>query len=580
MTLRLVALISAVLLLSLAAFGLLMGYYQNQMVQVVADTASDVGRATLRALDLGEQEVLLDGRSRNVFAWSGAAPQPPGGPKADAGTFEFEQGFVVTQIGDPDEVRRRVRTIERIVSSTDVDEERFVIRGRSSGEECSDPPTDGGEVRDPECLEPGTHVLRTHESRFYIDVEDVRVRSDLPRGLVMTISTLVPAEGEPSGKVESFPGSPESRPEAGEGTTATLRVGLPAAAADPAPGTADLMLARQQVQLPIELGQYEELARRVRGRSLALFLGVFAVGMVLSTGLAARFTRPIRKLDAGIRRLSEGDLDVRVDVRGKDEIGRLSRAFNEMARKLRASRDQGRELMRREKLSALGRMAAGVAHDVRNPLHSIGLTLQHLRETARPGEEEQAVEFDRSLEIIRGEIQRLDKVVGRFLSFARSEHRERERIDLGELLRETARLVHKEAERRNVELELRIDAEAPSVLADPEALRSSVLNLVLNSFEAMPDGGRLELASSRHGDCVEIEIADTGQGIAEEEQERVFDFAYTTREGGNGLGLAMVHHCVVEGHGGQVLLESEPGEGTRVRMRLPLQRADHGGAGS
>jgi signal transduction histidine kinase len=267
-----------------------------------------------------------------------------------------------------------------------------------------------------------------------------------------------------------------------------------------------------------------------------------------------------------------------VEVSGKDEIGRLSRAFNEMAGKLRASRDQGRELMRREKLSALGRMAAGVAHDVRNPLHSIGLTLQHLRETARPDEHDRAAEFDRSLEIIRGEIHRLDKVVGSFLSFARSERREREPVDLGDLLRETVRLVQKEAERRNVELDLDLDAAVPSVPADAEALRSSVLNLVLNSFEAMPEGGRLVLRLTGEDDRAVIEIADTGEGVPKEDQEHVFDFAYTTREGGNGMGLAMVHHCVVEGHGGQVSLESEPGKGTRVRMALPLTPAGNGGS--
>jgi signal transduction histidine kinase len=225
-------------------------------------------------------------------------------------------------------------------------------------------------------------------------------------------------------------------------------------------------------------------------------------------------------------------------------------------------------------------MAAGVAHDVRNPLHSIGLTLQHLRETARPTEDERAAEFERAVEVIRGEIHRLDKVVGSFLSFARSEERERERIDLGELLRETARLVQKEAERRDVELSLQIDPTAPRVLCDPEALRSSVLNLVLNSFEAMPEGGHLALTLQREDRGVALEITDTGDGIGEEERERVFDFAYTTREGGNGLGLAMVHHCVVEGHGGQVSLDSEPGEGTRVRLVLPVDPPEGGEAAS
>lgn len=301
-----------------------------------------------------------------------------------------------------------------------------------------------------------------------------------------------------------------------------------------------------------------------------LFLGVFVVGTVLSAGLATRFTRPIRRLDAGIRRLSDGDLDVEVEAPGKDEIGRLGRAFNDMTRKLRANRERSRELLRKEKLSALGRLAAGVAHDVRNPLHSIGLTLQHLTETGRPEDEDRAAEFDRAVSVIRGEIRRLDQLVGNFLGFAGRDRGVRQTVDLRELLRETIRLVGKEAERRRVRIELNVDEESPPLRHGGESLRSAILNLVLNSFEAMPEGGTLSITLAFKDGELRLEVADTGRGVPEEDQERVFDFAYTTREGGNGLGLAMVHHCVVEEHGGRVSLDSRPGEGTRVRLALPV----------
>jgi signal transduction histidine kinase len=214
-------------------------------------------------------------------------------------------------------------------------------------------------------------------------------------------------------------------------------------------------------------------------------------------------------------------------------------------------------------------MAAGIAHDVRNPLHSIGLTLQHLNETARPDDGSRAAEFDRSLEIIRGEIRRLGQLIDNFLRFAKSERHERAAVDLVELLRETSRLVQKEAERRGVELRLELDEAVPPVFGDLESLRSAILNLVLNSFEAMPQGGRLTLTLGAAGREVLLEVRDTGEGIAEADRERVFEFAYTTREDGHGLGLAMVHHCVVEEHGGRVTLDSRCGEGTSVRLALP-----------
>ena len=241
-----------------------------------------------------------------------------------------------------------------------------------------------------------------------------------------------------------------------------------------------------------------------------------------------------------------------------------------MTRKLRANRERSRELVRREKLSALGRLAAGVAHDVRNPLHSIGLTLQHLRETGRPDDSQRAAEFDRSLGIIRGEIGRLDRLVGNFLRFANGDRNERQDVDLEALLQETARLIKKEAELRNVRVELKIEGGVPAIPADGEAIRSSILNLVLNSFEAMPDGGELTLALRREGHEAIVEVTDTGEGIPARDQEKVFEFAYTTREGGNGLGLAMVHQTVVEEHGGRVALESTPQKGTRVCVALPL----------
>lgn len=543
MTVRLVALISVVLLLSLGAFGLMMSHYQQEFMDQLSRTASEVGQATLRTLDWhevrGNRALLASERIR--------LHQRMIDDTAEGTEKQRKIKMVVTGAATIEEVRH--------IITTSTEDNRFTIREQVIYPADVFPSTlPDHDRRFEQCLLAHAQIEPQPGSAtpVIIDLEDVRAVPDPLHGLVMTIP--------------KFTTTPAGDTELTAGATVEYFVG------DDEAADADVFFARRdEVSFPVPLEAYQDLFKHARSRSLFLFLGVFLVGTVLSTGLAARFTRPIRKLDAGIRRLSEGDLDVRVDVKGKNEIGRLSRAFNEMAGKLRINRDRAQELVRREKLSALGRLAAGVAHDVRNPLHSIGLTLEHLDETARPSEKDRVAEFDRSLDVIRGEIRRLDRLVGNFLRFATSERQERAAVDLAELLRDTERLVVKEAERRKVHIELELDEAVPQISANVEAIRSSVLNLFLNSLEAMPGGGTLTVSLRKEAEEIVLDVADTGQGIPEEHREHVFDFGYTTRESGNGLGLAMVHHCIVEEHGGRVSLDSRRGEGTRVRLTLPLE---------
>ena len=533
MTLRLVALMSIVLLLSLAAFGLVANHYQKQVIREVERTASDVGRAALSTLDWKFGPHLVSDlpfveEATQTWVW-----------KENDGAAEDRE--VTTRLS-------RVIAVDRFVSSshddlaTGVQRSAVAVRCQSAGQEV------------PDCIAVGDDGTQIEAiGQFFISIDGVRVESDPAKGMILKIPTLTPGVGAD--------GSAQDHDHA----YSTIDL---IAVADEVHEPVQARL--QEIHLPISTAEYSDLFSKLRRRSLYLFFGVFLVATVLSAGLASRFTRPIRKLDAALHELSEGDLDAAVSVRGQDEVARLGRAFNDMTRKLRAHRERSREVVRAEKLSALGRLAAGVAHDVRNPLHSIGLTLQHLRETGRPTDDERAAEFDRSMEIIRGEIRRLDQLVGNFLRFANGDRRgERHPLDLAALLRETEHLIRKEAEWRNVRLNVELADGAPEVEVDGEAVRSSILNLVLNSFEAMPDGGELALRLTAEDDAVVVEVADTGVGITLEDQEKVFDFAYTTREGGSGLGLAMVHQCVVADHGGRVALHSAPGEGTRVRLSFP-----------
>jgi len=566
MTLRLVALMSVVLLLCLGAFGLIANHYHQQVMEEAAKIASESAKAIFGSLDASHDGNFFQvNRMRRPDGWAWQ-PAPGSGAPSEPQTRSWDQAqLVIVGDVDPAEARKLIEEMtERRFSPPievdagarlelqDVSEKRAVRLSAVGGQfvtvECR-----GDGIKPEQCALVQNELDEGGPNRVFVSIENIHASTG-DEGLMLTIPTFMP---------EPPAGETGSALEAGhrEGDDIDL-VRLDS-------GDNSIEAKVSEIHLPISVRDYKGLFDRMRMQSLFLFFGVFLVGIALSAGAAARFTRPARRLDAALRELSDGDLETEVEVHGNDEMARLGLAFNEMARKLRANRERAREMVRRDKLSALGRLAAGVAHDVRNPLHSIGLTLSHLDDTGRPVNPERAAEFDRSVTMIRGEIRRLDQLVVNFLRFANGDHRERKTVDLKALVEDTARLIRKEAQWRGIELVLDLE-DVPEVLVDVEAIRSSLLNLVLNSCEAMPKGGRLDIVlRDEHGE-VALEVGDTGRGIPADQHEKVFDFGYSTREGGSGLGLVMVHQCVVEDHHGHVTLESEEGHGTRVRIVLPV----------
>jgi len=224
-----------------------------------------------------------------------------------------------------------------------------------------------------------------------------------------------------------------------------------------------------------------------------------------------------------------------------------------------------RRMLRAERLAAVGTMAAGLAHEVRNPLNSAALQLQVLRRRlARP--DSTPASIDSVTVLVEDEIRRLERLVSDFLSFARPRPLELQATALGELCRAVVALVTPEAEASHVEVELDVATELPPIAVDPERLRQVLQNLVRNAVEAMPDGGRLTLRARHAGDHVELDVADTGQGFGDEAP--VFDAFFTTKPKGTGLGLSIVHRIVTD-HGGTIRVRSHPGD-TCFTIALPV----------
>ena len=233
----------------------------------------------------------------------------------------------------------------------------------------------------------------------------------------------------------------------------------------------------------------------------------------------------------------------------------------------------GTELETSERLSALTRITAGVAHEVKNPLNSMRLWLENLKENLPPGNDVST----QAVRVLDSEIDRLDRVVKRFLDFTKPVEMRVEEVSLAPLLKLIVEVAQPQIDRAKLKVDLRLADGVPPVRGDSELLRQAVLNLVLNAVQAMPEGGRLTVSLERRGDLALVLVADTGKGIPPEHRNRIFQLFFTTRKGGSGLGLATTFR-IVQLHNGSIDFVSEAGQGTAFRIELPLARGQQSGA--
>lgn len=322
------------------------------------------------------------------------------------------------------------------------------------------------------------------------------------------------------------------------------------------------------------LDDFSVLSESALARRIAATLAVFALGMLLSLVLASAVSRPVQALTDAARRVAVGDLSARVRATGSDELGALARTFNQMVERLGESRALEERLRVAERSTAMGRLASALAHEIRNPLNSISLTIDHVRTRLAPEDEASRGEFDALMTTLKSEVARLNRLVGDFISFGQPARLDPRPCDVGAVVRETAALVEHKARDQAIQIEQDVPAGLPATVADPELLKTCFLNLVLNAFEAMPGGGRLSLAVRLEDGAlppaIAVRVSDTGVGMSPEAAASAFEPYFSTKETGVGLGLALVSR-IVEGHGGSITLDSTPGQGTSVRLLLPVR---------
>jgi two-component system NtrC family sensor kinase len=327
--------------------------------------------------------------------------------------------------------------------------------------------------------------------------------------------------------------------------------------------------------------------------------------LILSLGISIFVHRliyvPLRDLETGAKRLASGNLEQQVPVRSEDEFGELAASFNAMTAALRNSRlelrEWGRtleqkvekrtqelriaeaEASRGEKLASVGLLAAGIAHELNNPLTGILTFTSLIRKNQADGSADAE-----DLDLVIRETKRCAAIIRRLLDFAREKTPEKKFTDINKLILETARLIDRPAHLRDIEIATDLDFDLPLVWADADQITQVMMNMLVNAQHAIEDKGSITVRSRRVRKApgaepggqpvpmVEVAIIDTGCGIQNKNLKRIFDPFFTSKEVGKGTGLGLsVSHGIVSAHGGMIEVESEVGEGTTFRIFLPLE---------
>ena len=327
---------------------------------------------------------------------------------------------------------------------------------------------------------------------------------------------------------------------------------------------------------------------------VVLVLGFVILAAIIVSALVQRIVyRPLGDLKEGSERLAEGDLEHPIPVRSDDELGQLAVSFNSMTRRLRKSRaelqDWGRtleqkveeatqelqiaeaEAARSEKLASVGLLAAGIAHELNNPLTGV-LTFSHLVRKQLPDDSPEAEDLD----LVIQETKRCAAIIRRLLDFAREKTPEKKYSDINKLIKETTYLIHQSAQVADIDIILDLDEAIPAVWVDEDLVKQVIMNMLVNAQHAIDGGGRISVKTRDRrqddkNDMVEISITDTGCGISEENLQRIFDPFFTTKGVGKGTGLGLsVSHGTIVAHGGMIEVSSKVGVGTEFRISLPI----------
>lgn len=304
---------------------------------------------------------------------------------------------------------------------------------------------------------------------------------------------------------------------------------------------------------------------------LVYTLTVLLLSTIITIFLVWRFTRPLANISEAAKKVADGNLSVRVPEYGRsDEMGKLASRFNEMTAELEKKSELEKQLKEAEKSAVVGRLGSAIAHEIRNPLNYINLTLDHLRVKFKPEEAEKKETFDKLTSQLKSEVARINRQITDFLSYSRPPKLQLDSISIHKVVEDSLRIVEAQAAEQNIEVSFQEETNLPDIKGDAEFLRSVFNNLFINAVQAMEaTGGKLDIKISAESEYVRVDIEDTGGGIPAENIEKIFEPYFSTKETGTGLGLAIVKK-VIDDHSGEITVESVQAKGTHFTVKLPI----------
>lgn len=335
----------------------------------------------------------------------------------------------------------------------------------------------------------------------------------------------------------------------------------------------NVLLATREIT-PVVDNIYERISKN-KGRVRIILSVVSAFSLILSLLVlfyTMKMLKPVKELIKGVQKVSGGDYSERVNIKSSDEIGELAKEFNNMASNL-CERDsllkkQSEELIRAERLAAIGKMASIITHEIRNPLNAIALNTEMLEEEILNLKTEGVDKLTPLTNAIGKEVERVCCVTENYLSLSRLPSPNLQKCEINELIEDILRFISIDLKTRGIEANFEYQ-KVSSIMVDENQMRQAILNILKNSIEALSYGGKIIVRTGKENNKVFISIKDNGGGIDDNIKEKIFDPFFTTKKGGTGLGLPIVQQIITE-HKGEISVSSKKGEGTQFVIYLPL----------